>query len=103
VVSQLDVGWYSSSRISYIIFEKEPTNFAHTRLTPVSIPSDLLREARLLGGHRNNRAAASAACEWYIRHLKQLQILDLTGTIEIDPDYDYKALRRRETRELDEG
>jgi len=31
----------------------------------------------------------------YVRHHKQLRILELFGTVDFDPDYDYKAERRK--------
>jgi hypothetical protein len=35
------------------------------------------------------------ALEEYIQRRKQLKILNLTGKIEYDEKYDYKALRKR--------
>jgi hypothetical protein len=38
----------------------------------------------------------TAALDEYIRRRKQIQILDLFGTIDYPEDYDYKANRRRD-------
>jgi hypothetical protein len=35
------------------------------------------------------------ALEEYIRHRKQLRILEDFGTVDFDPEYDYKAQRGR--------
>lgn len=55
----------------------------------------LIEEARRLGGHKTNREAVTAALEEYIQRRRQRRILEAFGTIEFDPEYDYKAERRR--------
>lgn len=35
------------------------------------------------------------ALEEFIRRRKQANLLDLFGTIDFDPDYDYKAQRKK--------
>ena len=37
----------------------------------------------------------TAALREYIKYRKQLKILSLAGSVDLDPDYDYKAQRRR--------
>ena len=37
----------------------------------------------------------NAALKEYVKYRKQLAILDLAGKVDFDPDYDYKAERRR--------
>lgn len=65
--------------------------------TNLALRDGLIEEAKRLGGHRTKKAALTKALQEYIQRRKQLEILELFGTIEIDPDYDYKAIRRRET------
>jgi Bacterial antitoxin of type II TA system, VapB len=60
----------------------------------LAIDNRLLEEARRLGGHRTNKAAITEALEEYIRRRKQTTILELFGTVEFDPHYDYKKQRR---------
>lgn len=64
--------------------------------TNLALRDDLIEEAKRLGGHRTKKAAVTVALEEYIQRRKRLEILDLFGTIDFDPEYDYKALRRRE-------
>jgi hypothetical protein len=61
--------------------------------TNLAIDEVLLAEAVRVGGHRTKKATVNAALEEYIQRRKQLEILDLFGKIDFDPDYDYKAQR----------
>ena len=63
--------------------------------TNLAIDDELLEEALHLGGHRTKKATVNEALKEYIQRRKQLQILDLFGQIDYDPDYDYKKQRRR--------
>ncbi len=63
--------------------------------TNLAISDELINEARRIGGHKTKKAAVTAALEEYIKYRKQLKIVDLFGTIDYDPRYDYKAERRR--------
>jgi hypothetical protein len=62
--------------------------------TNLAIDARLIDEARRIGRHVTKKAAVTAALEEYIRRRKQLEILDLSGTIDYDPGYDYKQVRR---------
>ena len=64
--------------------------------TNLAIDDRLIEEARLIGHHRTKKEAVTAALDEYIRRRKQIQILDLCGTIDYQEDYDYKANRRRD-------
>lgn len=64
--------------------------------TNLQIDERLMQEALELGGHRTKRAAVEEALQEYVMRRKQLQVLDLFGTIDYDEDYDYKAQRKRE-------
>ena len=60
----------------------------------VTVDGKLVEEARRLGQHETESEAVAAALEEYVNRRNQLRILDLAGTIDYDPDYDYKAGRR---------
>jgi len=61
--------------------------------TNLAISDALIKEAVKVGGHSTKKGAVTAALEEYIQHHKQLQLLDLFGTIDFDPKYNYKKQR----------
>ncbi|MCP4152473.1 MAG: type II toxin-antitoxin system VapB family antitoxin [bacterium] len=63
--------------------------------TNLAIDNSLLKEAQLIGNHKTKKETVNKALEEYIRRRKQLEILDLFGTIDYDDDYDYKKARSR--------
>ncbi|MBA3579164.1 MAG: type II toxin-antitoxin system VapB family antitoxin [Gemmatimonadota bacterium] len=63
--------------------------------TNLALDDRLLNEALRLGGHRTKKATVTEALEEYIQRRKQLGILELFGTIDYYPDYDYKKARHR--------
>jgi hypothetical protein len=69
--------------------------------TNLALDDNLIEEARRIGDHKTKKEAVTAALDEYIRRRKQLQILDLFGTIDFDPDYDYKKMRQLDRIELD--
>jgi Arc/MetJ family transcription regulator len=64
----------------------------------LTLDDSLLEEARRVGRHKTQKAAVTAALEEYIQRRKQLRIVELFGTIDFDPTYDYKADRVRNRR-----
>jgi Arc/MetJ family transcription regulator len=64
--------------------------------TKLDLDDRLIEEARLLGGHRTKKEAVTKALEEYVRRHKQKQILASFGTVDFDPQYDYKAERKRQ-------
>lgn len=70
--------------------------------TNLAIDDTLVEEARRVGNHRTKRDAVNAALDEYIRYRKQLEILDHFGTIDFDPGYDYKKMRKLDRIEVDE-
>jgi hypothetical protein len=66
--------------------------------TNLAISDELINQAKDLGKHKTKKAAVTAALEEYVRRRKQLEIVKLFGTIDWDPDYDYKAERFRKVR-----
>jgi Arc/MetJ family transcription regulator len=63
--------------------------------TNLAIDDRLLEEARKVGGHRTKKATVTEALTEYIQRRRQQKVLDLFGKVSVDPDYDYKAQRRR--------
>lgn len=63
--------------------------------TNLALDDRLINEARRIGHHKTKRAAVTAALQEYVKCHKQQKILELVGQIEYDPDYDYKALRKK--------
>jgi Arc/MetJ family transcription regulator len=59
----------------------------------LQIDEHLIQEALKLGEHRAKRAVVEAALQEYVQHRKQLNIIELFGTIEYSDDYDYKQQR----------
>ena len=72
-------------------------------LAKIKIDDPLLEEAKKLGGHRTVREAVIAALNEYVRIKKQMRITSLFGTIDYDPDYDYKRERTRGGKDNDES
>ncbi len=64
--------------------------------TNLAIDDELLEEALRIGGHRTKKATVTEALREYIQRRKQMKIVDLFGTIDYDPEYDYKSQRRRD-------
>lgn len=56
---------------------------------------ELLSEAVKLGGFKYKKDAVNTALKEYVYRHQQLKILDLFGTIDYDPKYDYKKSRKR--------
>ena len=63
--------------------------------TNLQIDDRLIQKAVKLGGHKTKKAAVSQALIEYIQHLEQEKIISMFGTVDYDPDYDYKKQRRR--------
>jgi Arc/MetJ family transcription regulator len=61
------------------------------------VSDELIEKARKAGGHLTKEAAVNAALEEYVRRRQKLQILELFGTVDFNPEYDYKANRRRDS------
>lgn len=64
--------------------------------TTISLDNKLVRAVVLAGKHKSKKAAVVAALKEYVDRRSQPDILDLVGKIDFDPEYDYKAQRRRQ-------
>lgn len=62
--------------------------------TNLAIDQKILLEAQRIGCYKTKRETVNAALEEFIRHRKQLEIIDLFGKVEFDPKYDYKQGRK---------
>jgi Arc/MetJ family transcription regulator len=63
--------------------------------TTLAIDDTLLKEAQIIGRHKTKKDTVTEALKEYIRHRKQLEVLELFGKIDYDTDYDYKKERNR--------
>jgi Bacterial antitoxin of type II TA system, VapB len=66
--------------------------------TNLALDDSLIEEARSIGGHKTKKEAVTIALQEYIARRKQMGILDLFGTVDYDPEHDYKAERQRKRR-----
>jgi hypothetical protein len=57
------------------------------------VNGDLLEEAQTVGQNLTEIETVNKALEEFIQRRKQSRILELFGTIDYDPDYNYKAQR----------
>jgi Arc/MetJ family transcription regulator len=63
--------------------------------TNLALDDRLIEEARQIGRHKTKKEAVTTALKEYVTRRKRLKILDLFGTVEYDPKYDYKKERRK--------
>ena len=63
--------------------------------TNLALDQRLLEEALRIGGHRTKKETVTEALQEYILRRQQARVLDLCGTIDVDPKFDYKRARRR--------
>ncbi|MBI2421446.1 MAG: type II toxin-antitoxin system VapB family antitoxin [Candidatus Hydrogenedentes bacterium] len=63
--------------------------------TNLQLDDALIARAVRLGKHKSKKDAVNKALLEYVEQLEQLKIIDAFGTIDFDPEYDYKAMRRR--------
>jgi hypothetical protein len=56
---------------------------------------ELINEALKIGGFKTKKETIYFALREFINRRKQLEIIDLFGKLDPDPDYDYKQGRDR--------
>ena len=61
--------------------------------TNLAIDDDLINEALTLGHFKTKEDTVITALKEFINRRKQLEIVDLFGQFDPDPDYDYKQGR----------
>jgi hypothetical protein len=69
--------------------------------TNLALDDNLIAEALRIGHHATKKAAVTAALQEYIQRRKQMEILNLFGTIDYDPAYDYKKVRLLDRIEIE--
>jgi Arc/MetJ family transcription regulator len=63
--------------------------------TNLAIDPELLRKALNIRGLKTKKEIVNLALKEFINRRRQLEILDLFGKMDPDPDYDYKKGRNR--------
>jgi hypothetical protein len=63
--------------------------------TNLALDPDLIDRALAVSGERTKKAAVTKALQEFIARREQKHLLELFGKLDWDPDYDYKAGRRR--------
>jgi hypothetical protein len=63
--------------------------------TNLAIDDTLIEEAKQVGRHKTKKEAVTTALQEYVERRRRLRILDLIGTVDFDPDFDYKQMRRK--------
>jgi len=66
--------------------------------TNLALDDRLIEEARRIGRHKSKKEAVMAALQNYVKQHKRMRIIELFGTIDYHPNYDYKAARYRRTK-----
>jgi len=63
--------------------------------TNLAIDDKLITDAKKAGHHKTKKEAVTTALKEYIARKKQAEIIEMFGTINFDPNYDYKKARSR--------
>jgi Arc/MetJ family transcription regulator len=63
--------------------------------TNLAIDDKLLEEALKIGQFKSKKERVNSALKEFIQKRKQMQLLNLFGSIDFEPTYDYKASRKR--------
>lgn len=60
----------------------------------IDFDQKLLNEVQRIGRFKFKKDAINAALQEYVERHKQVEIIELFGTIDYSPDYDYKDGRK---------
>lgn len=63
--------------------------------TNLAIDEELLRMALEISGLKTKKDTVNLALKEFVNRRKQMEIIDLFGKMDPDPDYDYKKGRIR--------
>ena len=63
-------------------------------MTALAIDKTLVNEALKLGQFKNQKDTINTALREFINRRKQIEVIELFGQFDPDPDYDYKQGRR---------
>lgn len=61
--------------------------------TNLDLDPDLVQQVLQLSGEKTKKAAVTRALEEFVQRHDQSRLLELMGTLDWDPTYDYKAER----------
>ncbi len=64
-------------------------------MATLAIDDRLIETVLAFGEQKTKEAAVTEALEEYIRRREQIKIIDLFGTTDSDPEYDYKIQRNK--------
>ena len=62
--------------------------------TNLALDDDLIKEAQSIGQQKTKKAVVTEALKEYIQRRKQLEIIQLFGTLDYDEEYNYKRQRK---------
>lgn len=62
--------------------------------TNIVLDENLVSEAMRLSGSKTKREVVDLALRELIRSKKKLDLLELVGEIDLEPDFDHKKVRR---------
>jgi Arc/MetJ family transcription regulator len=68
--------------------------------TNLALDDDLIARAVKAGGHKTKREAVMTALLEYVKMKGRQRFLELEGTVDFDPAWDYKAARRRDNKRI---
>lgn len=63
--------------------------------TNLALDDKLIIKAQKLGHHKTKKEAVTIALKEYIARMKQMEIFELFGKVDFDPQYNYKKARKR--------
>lgn len=63
--------------------------------TNLAIDTKLLEEAQALSGLKTKKETVNSALKEFVSRRRNLEILELFGKCDPDPEYDYKKARKR--------
>ncbi len=63
--------------------------------TNLDIDDKLIIKAQKIEHHKTKKEAVTTALKEYITHKKQLEVIDIFGSIEFNNNFDYKKARKR--------
>ena len=63
--------------------------------TNLAIDNQLLEQALELGNFKTKKETVNSALKEFVEKRKQLEVINLFGTIYFDESYDYKKARNR--------
>jgi len=63
--------------------------------TNLAIDNALIEQALKLGGFKTKKDTVNTALREYVNRRKQLEVIELFGKLDPDPDYEYKKGRQK--------